>query len=268
VERATPSRRWNEEIAAGRDMWAMLMPLVEAIRAHVFAAKRIHADDTTVPVLATGKCRTGRLWTYVRDDRPFAGTAAPAAAFFYSADRGAVHPDAHLASYAGPMRASTVCTKPAVSRARSSRGCAGPMRDASSSAWRGSTRRQLRSKRSNGSMRCSRSSATSTAPPMPPFTNQTAAQKARMAEDTWNTRDPARVTLAYTTDSRWRNRAEFLQGRAAATSALATKNIAARVAIRARQLTRGVKGSGSKRPAHDRPADAPAMGKDYPHKSS
>jgi hypothetical protein len=68
-------------------------------------AKRIHADDTTVPVLAKGKTRTGRLWTYVRDDRPFAGTAAPAAAFFYSADRGGVHPDAHLAGYAGLMQA-------------------------------------------------------------------------------------------------------------------------------------------------------------------
>jgi transposase len=49
---------------------ATLMPLVETIRAHVFAAERIHADDTTVPVLAKGKTRTGRLWTYVRDDRP------------------------------------------------------------------------------------------------------------------------------------------------------------------------------------------------------
>ncbi len=77
---------------------ATLMPLVEVIRAHVFAAERIHADDTTVPVLAKGKCRTGRLWTYVRDDRPFAGIAAPAAAFFYSADRGGVHPEAHLAT--------------------------------------------------------------------------------------------------------------------------------------------------------------------------
>jgi transposase len=84
---------------------ATLMPLVEVIRAHVFAAERIHADDTTVPVLAKGKCRTGRLWTYVRDDRPFARTAAPAAAFFYSADRGGVHPDAHLATYAGLMQA-------------------------------------------------------------------------------------------------------------------------------------------------------------------
>ena len=84
---------------------ATLMPLVDAIRAHVFAAERIHADDTPVPVLAKGKCRTGRLWTYVRDDRPFAGTAAPAAAFFYSADRGGVHPDTHLATYAGLMQA-------------------------------------------------------------------------------------------------------------------------------------------------------------------
>jgi transposase len=84
---------------------ATLMPLVEAIRSHVFAAERIHADDTTVPVLAKGKCRTGRLWTYVRDDRPFAGTAAPAAAFFYSPDRTGVHADAHLATYAGLMQA-------------------------------------------------------------------------------------------------------------------------------------------------------------------
>jgi uncharacterized protein len=51
-------------------------------------------------------------------------------------------------------------------------------------------------------------------PPLPPFTAETAAQKARMAEDAWNTRDPARVALAYTPDSCWRNRAEFLQGRA------------------------------------------------------
>jgi transposase len=84
---------------------ATLMPLVEAIRAHVFAAERIHADDTTVPVLATGKTRTGRLWTYVRDDRPFAGPDPPAAVFFYSRDRGGEHPEQHLASYAGLMQA-------------------------------------------------------------------------------------------------------------------------------------------------------------------
>lgn len=54
-------------------------------RVNVFAAERIHADDnTTVPVLAKVKTRTGRLWTYVRDDRPFAGPDPPAAVFFYS----------------------------------------------------------------------------------------------------------------------------------------------------------------------------------------
>jgi len=52
-------------------------------------------------------------------------------------------------------------------------------------------------------------------PPLPPFTPESAVQKVRLAEDAWNTRDPARVALAYTVDSSWRNRAEFLQGRAA-----------------------------------------------------
>src|SRR5215510_7245639 len=84
---------------------ATLMPLVETIRTHVFTAERVHADDTTVPVLAKGKCRTGRLWTYVRDDRPFAGKAAPAAAFFYSRDRAGKHPERHLARYHGLMQA-------------------------------------------------------------------------------------------------------------------------------------------------------------------
>jgi transposase len=84
---------------------ATLMPLVETIRAHVFAAERIHADDTTVPVMAKGKTRTGRLWTYVRDDRPFGGTDPPAAVFFYSGDRGGEHPEQHLTTYAGLMQA-------------------------------------------------------------------------------------------------------------------------------------------------------------------
>jgi nuclear transport factor 2 (NTF2) superfamily protein len=52
-------------------------------------------------------------------------------------------------------------------------------------------------------------------PPLPPFTAETAAQKARGAEDAWNSRDPERVSLAYTVDSRWRNRAEIFQGREA-----------------------------------------------------
>ncbi len=89
------------------------MPLVGAIEQHVLAGERIHAvmpqgcfqHDTTVPVLATGKCRTGRLWAYVRDDQPFAGEAAPAALFYYSPDRGAAHPEKHLAGYTGLMQA-------------------------------------------------------------------------------------------------------------------------------------------------------------------
>jgi transposase len=84
---------------------ATLMPLVMAIEAHVLSAERIHADDTTVPVLAKGKCRTGRLWTYVRDDKPFGGASAPAALFFYSPDRTAQHPESHLADYSGLMQA-------------------------------------------------------------------------------------------------------------------------------------------------------------------
>src|SRR6266487_4600123 len=60
-------------------------------------------------------------------------------------------------------------------------------------------------------------------PPLPPYTAETAAQKARLAEDAWNTRDPARVAQAYTIDSRWRNRAEFLQGRDAIEAFLTRK---------------------------------------------
>jgi transposase len=84
---------------------ATLMPLIEAIRARVFVAERIHADNTTVPVLAKGKTRTGRLWTYVRDDRPFAGPGQPAAVFFYSRDRGGEHSEQHFVTFAGLMQA-------------------------------------------------------------------------------------------------------------------------------------------------------------------
>jgi transposase len=84
---------------------ATLMPLYELIKVHVFAAQRIHGDDTTVPVLAKVKTRTGRLWTYVRDDQPFGGRDPPAAVFFYSADRAGIHPDRHLAGYSGILQA-------------------------------------------------------------------------------------------------------------------------------------------------------------------
>jgi nuclear transport factor 2 (NTF2) superfamily protein len=67
------------------------------------------------------------------------------------------------------------------------------------------------------------SQSAATRPPLPPFTAETAAQKARMAEDAWNSRDPERVSLAYTPDSRWRNRSEFLSGRAAITAFLTRK---------------------------------------------
>ncbi|MBN8914850.1 MAG: nuclear transport factor 2 family protein [Rhizobiales bacterium] len=60
-------------------------------------------------------------------------------------------------------------------------------------------------------------------PPLPPFTIETAAQKVRMAEDAWNTRDPERVSLAYTPDSRWRNRSDFLTGRAEIVTFLTAK---------------------------------------------
>jgi transposase len=84
---------------------ATLMPLVDFIRGHVLAAERLHGDDTAVPVLARGKTATGRLWTYVRDDRPFAGPASPAALFHYSRDRAGEHPTRHLAGYSGIRQA-------------------------------------------------------------------------------------------------------------------------------------------------------------------
>jgi transposase len=83
----------------------VLTPIFERIEAHVFAATRLHGDDTTVPVLARGKTDTARSWVYVRDDRPFGGPAPPAAVFYYSRDRGGAHPQAHLADYAGILQA-------------------------------------------------------------------------------------------------------------------------------------------------------------------
>jgi transposase len=77
------------------------MPLRDAIRTHVHAAERLHVDDTTVPVLAKNKCRTGRLWAHVRDDRPFAGKAAPAVVLYYSPNREGEHPQRQLAKYTG-----------------------------------------------------------------------------------------------------------------------------------------------------------------------
>ncbi|MEA2962341.1 MAG: hypothetical protein QOI46_2439 [Alphaproteobacteria bacterium] len=84
---------------------AVLSPLIKRIEAHVFAAERLHGDDTTVPVLARGKTDLGRCWVYVRDDRPFGGRGPPAAMFYYSRDRGGAHPVRHLVGYAGILQA-------------------------------------------------------------------------------------------------------------------------------------------------------------------
>jgi transposase len=85
----------------------LLEPLVEALRRYVTAASKLHADDTPVPVLAPGqgKTKTGRLWTYVRDDRPAGDSAAPAVWFAYSPDRKGEHPALHLKKFRGTLQA-------------------------------------------------------------------------------------------------------------------------------------------------------------------
>jgi transposase len=85
----------------------LLAPLGEALRRYVMAPGKVHADDTTVPVLApgTGKTKTGRLWAYVRDDRPAGDTAAPAVWFAYSPDRQGEHPAQHLQGFQGTLQA-------------------------------------------------------------------------------------------------------------------------------------------------------------------
>jgi len=82
----------------------ILQPLHSLIEAHVLAAGRLHADDTTVPILAKGRTTTGRIWTYVRDDRPFGGPAPPAVLYHASRDRRGEHPEGHLRDYAGILQ--------------------------------------------------------------------------------------------------------------------------------------------------------------------
>ena len=86
---------------------ALLRPLVDAVCKHVLAADKLHADDTPVPVLApgNGKTKTGRLWTYVRDDRPAGDLTPPAVWFAYSPDRKGIHPQTHLAKFEGVLQA-------------------------------------------------------------------------------------------------------------------------------------------------------------------
>jgi hypothetical protein len=86
---------------------SLLAPLVEVLRRYVLSADKLHGDDTPVPVLApgTGKTKTGRLWTYVRDDRPSGSLDAPAVWFAYSPDRKGEHPQRHLAHFRGILQA-------------------------------------------------------------------------------------------------------------------------------------------------------------------
>lgn len=86
---------------------ALLVPLVDALRRHVLAGAKVHADDTPIPVLSpgNGKTKTGRLWTYVRDDRPAASSVPPAVWFAYTPDRKGEHPQRHLKKFAGTLQA-------------------------------------------------------------------------------------------------------------------------------------------------------------------
>jgi transposase len=85
----------------------LLSPLVDAIQKHVLAGRKLHADDTPMPVLApgNGKTKTGRLWTYVRDERPAGEQTAPAVWFAYSEDRRGEHPRQHLKNFTGALQA-------------------------------------------------------------------------------------------------------------------------------------------------------------------
>ena len=85
----------------------LLAPLVAALQRYALSTGKVHADDTPVPVLAPGQgqTKTGRLWTYVRDDRPAGNTAAPAVWFAYSPDRKGEHPQRHLETFRGTLQA-------------------------------------------------------------------------------------------------------------------------------------------------------------------
>ncbi|MGB0853067.1 MAG: IS66 family transposase [Pikeienuella sp.] len=84
---------------------ALLEPLADTIGRHVKAGRAIFADDTPIKMQAKGKCATARVWTYVRDERPWGGTGPPAAWYRFSTDRRGEHPEAHLANYSGWMHA-------------------------------------------------------------------------------------------------------------------------------------------------------------------
>ncbi len=84
---------------------AAMAPAFQHLEAAVFAAARLHGDDTTVPVLAKGRTGIARAWVYARDGRPFAGAGPPCAVFYDSRDRAGIHPQTHLAGYSGIFQA-------------------------------------------------------------------------------------------------------------------------------------------------------------------
>ena len=156
-----------------------LRPLHALIEAHVLGAERLHGDDTTVPILAKGKTETGRIWVYVRDDKPFGGAAPPAALFYASRDRTREHPERHLAQFAGLLQADAYdgynrLYLPDRKPGPDHRGAVlEPRADESFSNWpispqmRGEERMRRQSRRSrlrpsNASTRCSTSSVRST----------------------------------------------------------------------------------------------------------
>ncbi|WP_150811672.1 IS66 family transposase, partial [Pandoraea sputorum] len=90
----------------GRVSW-LLSPLVDAVRRYALGGTKVHGDDTPLPVLEPGRgtTKTGRLWVYVRDDRPSGSTQAPAVWFAYTPDRRGEHPQRHLADFSGVLQA-------------------------------------------------------------------------------------------------------------------------------------------------------------------
>jgi transposase len=89
----------------GRACW-WLTPLYELVLGTVLSSGKVFADETTLPVLepGRGKTKTGRLWCYAVDDRPWAGSTHPAAAYVYSEDRRGAHPTTHLAAFRGTLQ--------------------------------------------------------------------------------------------------------------------------------------------------------------------
>ena len=143
----------------------LLRPLIEEVRLHVTAATKLHADDTPVPVLApgNGKTKTGRLWTYVRDDRPANDLTPPAVWFAYTPDRKGEHPRIHLAPFNGTLQAAMPGSIIFMTLAASARPPAGRMCGASSTTSRRHTARPSPPRPSNVSPVCMRSRVASAA---------------------------------------------------------------------------------------------------------